>query len=556
MTIPPTNGPPTNGPPETVPAENTPAGAAAAIGSGWMERIDRWTEQIGDRLNPILVKEARQTLKSRQFIVTFTLLLLAAWGWTAVAIALMMPRIYYVPSGQPLLIGYYLVLAVPMLLVVPLAAHRSLATEVDDGTLDLLSVTNLSPLQIITGKLASAGLQMMLYFVALAPCVAFSYVLRGVDLMTIGVLLGATGIVATLLTVAGLFLAALPSGRGGQFVMMVVMLILVTIAEFTFGGTAIGMIIEGVGESSGELIFGIAASLLFTATVSAILLIAAAVQLSPPSENRSTPLRRALLVHQTLMIGCLAYLILALEGNWEFVLPCLYYAAIFWGGIGALMVGESGVLTPRVRRGLPATFIGRALAVWLTPGPGTGLVFSVTCFLVFAFAAVLLAGMHPTAANAGVDQTLRHSLLLGGYLMLFLSVTRWIMQLIRLRTAVHPGISVAVMVCVGMLAAIAPYSLALHYHEYRTFSWSRWQTPNWAWTLAESDGGLPGDVPYLVFGIGATLFALNLVLMGRIVLPQRVATPDRVLAERALAERGRKSAEGDSTIGFDLLSMR
>ena len=99
-----------------------------------------------------------------------------------------------------------------MVLVVPLAAHRSLAAEVDDGTLDLLSVTNLAPLQIITGKLASAGLQMMLYFVTLFPCVAFCYVLRGVDLLTIASVLGLTVIVASLLTVVGLFLAALPAG--------------------------------------------------------------------------------------------------------------------------------------------------------------------------------------------------------------------------------------------------------------------------------------------------------------------------------------------------------
>ncbi len=89
-----------------------------------------------------------------------------------------------------MLIGYYLVLAVPMLLVVPLAAYRSLEGEVDDGTLELLSVTALSPRQIVSGKLASAGLQMLLYFIALFPCVAYAYTLRGVDLPTLALLMG------------------------------------------------------------------------------------------------------------------------------------------------------------------------------------------------------------------------------------------------------------------------------------------------------------------------------------------------------------------------------
>ena len=37
-------------------------------------------ERLGDRFNPIVVKEVRQALKSRQFVLTFLLLLLAAWA--------------------------------------------------------------------------------------------------------------------------------------------------------------------------------------------------------------------------------------------------------------------------------------------------------------------------------------------------------------------------------------------------------------------------------------------------------------------------------------------
>jgi hypothetical protein len=40
------------------------------IASPW-SRLEDILERIGDRLNPILVKEARQSMKSRQFIVTF-----------------------------------------------------------------------------------------------------------------------------------------------------------------------------------------------------------------------------------------------------------------------------------------------------------------------------------------------------------------------------------------------------------------------------------------------------------------------------------------------------
>ena len=77
----------------------------------WLERIDRWCEQFGDSLNPILVKETRQALKSRQFVMTFSVLLFAALAWTIVGSLSMMPQIYTSPSAPRMLIGYYIVLA-------------------------------------------------------------------------------------------------------------------------------------------------------------------------------------------------------------------------------------------------------------------------------------------------------------------------------------------------------------------------------------------------------------------------------------------------------------
>ncbi|MGE4004134.1 MAG: hypothetical protein AB7I48_28460, partial [Planctomycetaceae bacterium] len=44
-----------------------------------LERSIHLLEWVGDRANPILVKETRQSLKSRQFVVTFMLLLAASW---------------------------------------------------------------------------------------------------------------------------------------------------------------------------------------------------------------------------------------------------------------------------------------------------------------------------------------------------------------------------------------------------------------------------------------------------------------------------------------------
>ena len=41
--------------------------------------VPPWVDRVADWCNPILIKEVRQSLKSRQFVVTFFLLVAGAW---------------------------------------------------------------------------------------------------------------------------------------------------------------------------------------------------------------------------------------------------------------------------------------------------------------------------------------------------------------------------------------------------------------------------------------------------------------------------------------------
>ena len=88
--------------------------------------LDAFLESIGERLNPILVKEARQALKSKQFLITFMLLLACGWGWTVLGVALQAGAVYYAESGLMMLSGYFFVLAVPLMIVVPFASFRAI----------------------------------------------------------------------------------------------------------------------------------------------------------------------------------------------------------------------------------------------------------------------------------------------------------------------------------------------------------------------------------------------------------------------------------------------
>ena len=109
-------------------------------------------ERLGDRFNPIVVKEVRQALKSRQFVVTFLLLLLAAWAGSIVGVSVLGESIDY---GSPAVIfyaGFLFALCAASLVIVPFSTFRSIVEERTETTLELLQITALSPVQIVRGK--------------------------------------------------------------------------------------------------------------------------------------------------------------------------------------------------------------------------------------------------------------------------------------------------------------------------------------------------------------------------------------------------------------------
>src|SRR5207244_7068662 len=137
----------------------------------------------------------------------------ACWVVTMGGVAIIGPRIFYAAEGGSLLIWYYTILAFALFVVVPYAAFRSLAAEREDNTYDLLSITTLRSRQIISGKLGSAVLQMAVYFSAIMPCLAFTYLLRGIDLPTITFVLAYLFLWSLGLSMVGILVATLTKRR-------------------------------------------------------------------------------------------------------------------------------------------------------------------------------------------------------------------------------------------------------------------------------------------------------------------------------------------------------
>ena len=106
---------------------------------------------MSDWANPILVKETRQALKSRQFVLTFMLLLAASWLMSLFGMLLGGASIEFGSVGTEFFLWYFNILALAVLVIVPFGCYRSLLAEREQTTFELLSITALSPRQVIWG---------------------------------------------------------------------------------------------------------------------------------------------------------------------------------------------------------------------------------------------------------------------------------------------------------------------------------------------------------------------------------------------------------------------
>ncbi|MGN6134837.1 MAG: ABC transporter permease [Aureliella sp.] len=500
-----------------------------------------------ERLNPILVKEVRQSLKSRQFEISFGLILLAAIGWTLLYIALSVPRIYYMPGGAELLSGYAMILLVPLQILIPFGAFRSLTSEIEESTYELLSISNLSARQIVTGKMATAALQILLYISALGPCIVLTYMLRGVSLVSVLVLLFAAVAYSVMLVSCALVLATVSRTRAGQSGLSVGLLAILVISFFASVMSVLEGILREVVSTSlaREVFIGLFAAVTILAATFSLLMQTAAAAIDFPSENKSTPIRKRLLVLISVLVFWLMLATFALGENAgrfaaEIYQPTLFMFFMVWMAIGGLICGERGVISPRARRTLPKTFAGRVVLTWLSPGAGLGYGFLV---VVFASVAMLLAGITLYVRSSQrlvslTESTAVLAVVLTSYLAFYVGLCRLIMLAVGRKIANPMLASVALLIVLLLVIQLVPYFLVLYWNDFTTVAYAWHQTFNIYMTMeAVVDGIWTGFLGNLIALALAALavFGLNLMLSTRDVMIVRMVAPQRVQQELAVA---------------------
>lgn len=289
-------------PVDTAASTATPEAAPAAGGSA--QGAAPWWERWGDRLNPLVVKEVRQGLRTRIFWACFGLLLLACVVLSLVAYV-EVREAAYARHGRGFFFGFFFCLGVVHFFVIPYNAYRSLAREREDETWVLLVLTGLGPRRILRGKVASFLVQAGLYASAVGPFLLFSYFLNGIALPSILIILALGAAWLVFLTVVGVCAATLADGRLGRA------FIHFTLLAALGGALVQGLVAAYVMSDDGDRLLR-DEDFLYTAGISLLLMLtdgwllfeAAAARLSLPTEDYSRGPRRALLVQWGLAMLC------------------------------------------------------------------------------------------------------------------------------------------------------------------------------------------------------------------------------------------------------------
>ena len=516
----------------------SPASAWSQVG----RRLENDLIRLVDGANPILVKETRQALKSRQFVASFFVVLASCWLVSFGGVALAGPEIYYSAVGGQLLLAYFAVLTFPLTVIVPYSAYRSLAGEQEDNTYDLLSITALSARQIVTGKLWSAAAQMMIYLCAVSPCIAFTYLLRGVDAFTIALLLTLAVVTSLTLSMFALLVGASSRTKQSQLVTSVALVLGLFGVFYVLLIAALGLLDAGVPrEPEFWLVVLVAGAML--ASTFGLMHAAASAQIAFSSENRATPLRRWMMVQQACLVGGMGSVYFAMEAGWRdasgLVSFFVVVAGMYWYFMGALMTSEWPHLSRRVQRSLPQTPVGRSVLGLFNPGPGTGYLFAVANLSSVTFAGLVVVWLTsgaPVTSRWSGEHAAYLAVIGWGYVVGYLGLGRLVIALLRRWMYVSLSAGSLVHLVLVLAGVGIPLTLQMSMRTFRNQGYTLLQMTNVPWTMAElfDRGAAAVQAEILVWivpGVALLMLLANQPSAAAELQRHRIAPPGRVVEE-------------------------
>lgn len=353
-------------------------------------------------LNPIVIKELRQGVRS--WTVTGMLLLFLTIMFIA-AIGFLVTQSFdtneNMQLGGSMFSVFLAILGGASILFIPLYTGVRVSSERQENNLDLLYVSTLSPNRIILGKLLCSAYVALLFFSACMPFMAFTNLLRGVDLRTVFFSLVYLFMVVCTANMAAIFFACLPISR--QF-----KILLVLFAFFTGFGMLSGLFrMLFSSRMFGSMGFGFSGNfweaagmtVLLTLMFIGLFFVLSVALISPPSANRALPVR-LYVTGIWLLGGILCFCCVLRTGNVIYMEAWINPTFMVMMISLLVVISNADQFSRRMRRTIPARGLKKLWAFLFFNGAAGGLLWVAGILLATFLATNEIVNLFPSSTTA------------------------------------------------------------------------------------------------------------------------------------------------------------
>ena len=326
-------------------------------------------------MNPIVIKELRQGVRSwtvTGMLLLFLVVLFAtSIGFLIAQSSEISPNMQL---GGSMFSAFMVILAGASIFFIPLYTGVRVAAERQVNNPDLLYVSTLSPSRIIFGKFLCSAYIAVLFFSACMPFMAFTNLLRGVDLPTVFFILFFLFLVVCAANMIAIFLACLPASRpfkilfalGGLFASFAIIGSLVGLS-FTFMRSGVGAMMTGKDFwVTTATVVGIGLM------ITGLFFVLSVALISPPSANRALPVR-LYLTGIWLIGGIFAFVWVAQTGEADRLLAWSVPTFLLMMSALLVVISNEDQMSLRVRRTVPRSALKRFFAFFFYNGAAGGL---------------------------------------------------------------------------------------------------------------------------------------------------------------------------------------
>jgi hypothetical protein len=379
-----------------------------------------------------------------------------------------------------------------------------------EQTLDLITLTTLSPLRLVVGKLLAQGVKLATFFAGMTPFIAMSFLLGGIDFVTIGIALGVVFMWSMWFCAASLCLSTLSRSRATTGVLLagglvLLLFLFVNAARYVVMFFSIGFF-PGFGVPAGRPWAALAVTTTFCAATMANLMLIADNRLSLPSESKVTGLRVGFLVQFLLIIVWLLKSIGPTASRVELVEVLGAVGGLHLAVVAMFTVSEDLAVSRRALRLIRSASAWRRLMNVFRPGASRGAVYVLAQMVL-----LLIAGWVIDGGRIG------WLMAVCGYICFFTGVPtavfRWLRPTAR---SFHLRVAVLVFLAASMLLPDILYYVILRPESF-DFDFARRHLSNPVRALANWP-----DVAYggwfaepVVMGVLGLLSYVALIVMGR-----------------------------------------